>query len=74
MRINHFLTRSFHFSLLEGLPRLLPSHELQPYFEDEFFFFIIFLRFLNVNDIMALKYVGRMVFDKPRFYILKDFF
>lgn len=39
MRINHFLTRSFHFSLLEGLPRLLPSHELQPYFEDEFFFY-----------------------------------
>lgn len=23
---------------------------------------------------MALKYVGRMVFDKPRFYILKEIF
>lgn len=23
---------------------------------------------------MALKYVGQMVFDKPRFYILKEIF
>lgn len=71
MRINHFLTRSFHF--VRRFAAFVTIAWNSTIFRRRFFF-IIFLRFLNVNDIMALKYVGQMAFDKPRFYILKEIF